>query len=314
MYGGELAIYYATNSWSRDGLATGSEGWDEADVNMLQYLLISFLINFDENVNIIGSQTLYKQTNSLDDSASKKYAEMVKYMATTKGTDQSMYPFNSTNYHQARYQGVEYSVPEYNLSANLGGIFGDDFPLRSGNLDDSIVTNDYVRNYISFVEYQYTNTNLVNNFNDKVGNIGIYAVASSKGILNGKYIPDNVIWGTKDEPGLDPIENGVVDSSWRVEINDQESINYKFIVGMKQLDKSIAGTVYDLDLNNVDDTSLIIDAPMIDIENRIITFYVGDNEAIENPNINQQKLLTISNPEIDYNKNNNISKWWTNLR
>lgn len=301
MYGGAIGYIYAHSSWSRDGLGTNAGSgayWNESNVSMLSSLLISFLINFDEQTNIIGSQSLYASSTALSEVQLEKYSKMVKYMANTKTTDTSMYPFNSARFN-ASYGGITYSVPEYSLSTNSGGIFASDFPLRGGNLDKSIITNEYIRNYISFVNYDYTNKDLVNKLFDTTKRIGIYAVASSKGILNGKYIPDNITWGSKSEVGLDPIENGEVNTSWRGLVTDTSSINYKFTKGMKQLSSSIATTVYDLELVNVNNSSIKIDAPIIDNENKIITFYVGDNEQKEGSGSLIQNKIVLSNPVIN---------------
>ncbi|MDD4212777.1 MAG: hypothetical protein PHY42_05225, partial [Bacilli bacterium] len=306
MYGGAIGYIYAHSSWSRDGLNPGATGstWSEANVPMLSWLYISFLINFDEQVNIIGSQSLHASTSPLAENYELKYSNMVRYMATTKTTDNSMYPFNSYYYNTstkvtANYNSVEYGIPEYALSSSTGGIFAPDFPLRGGNLDSSIITNDYIRNYISFVDYQYTNQILTDRIFASGERIGLYAVASSKGILNGKYLPDNIYWGTATDLGIDPVENGVVDTSWRGLESDTSSINYKFKSGMKQLAKSIATTVYDLALINVDDPSVHIDAPMIDNENKIITFYVGDNEGKELDGSIVNSQTTSGSPQVD---------------
>lgn len=292
MYGGAMGYIYGHSSWSRDGLSVSNNSgslWNESNVVMLKKLKISFLINFDEKTDIIGSQTVCLRTANL----TIDYAKMVQYMATIKETDTSMYPFNATSY------GIEeYNLSDQDIIGGKKGIFSQTFPLRGGTLDESIITNKYIRNYINFVDYQYTNHDLVNNIFSEDQHIGIYAVASSKGILNGKYLPDNIEWGTVDYPGLDPVENNHVNDTWRGEITDVNSINYKFKKGMKQLENSIATTIYDLQLVDVDDATNIIDAPMIDNDNRIITFYIGDNENKEKNNTLFGKS-TISNPIVN---------------
>lgn len=307
MYGGIIGYLYAHSSWSRDGLGTTSGSgaqWSEDNVSMITQLLISFLINFDEKTNIIGSQSLYVGSSKLTDTYTKKYSQMTQYLSTVNPSDASMYPFNSTNNFTASYNDVEYEIKSYSLSTESGGIFASDYPLRQGELDNSIITNEYIRNYISFVAYEYTNKNLIDKVFAESERIGVYAVASSKGILNGKYLPDNVLWGDVDEPGLDPITNGVVNTSWRGEVTDNDSLNYKFKKGMKQLEASIANTVYDLELISVGTDNVIIDAPEIDNENKIITFYVGDNEEKEGngtliSNVLFNFTATTDNPIID---------------
>ena len=137
---------------------------------------------------------------------------------------------------------------------------------------------------------------------------GIYALASSKGILNGKYIPDNIEWGTVDAPGLDPIENGVIQTAWRGVEDDPnpDSINYKFKKGMKQLSASIATTVYDLELT--DNKGGIIDAPVVDNDNKIITFYVGLNEFYKSKATLVNPVVDEANETITYKYSNEIGR------
>ena len=118
---------------------------------------------------------------------------------------------------------------------------------------------------------------------------GLYAVASSKGILNGNFIPDNI-----NLSDLDPYynnSNGYLivteanNSSWRGGmdgatpiISDDSSVNYDFYVSMKQLIKSIATTIFDIELVSTDgEDYLITNSSFIDLKNGTIKFYMYNN-------------------------------------
>lgn len=136
---------------------------------------------------------------------------------------------------------------------------------------------------------------------------GIYALASSQGILNGAFIPDNVVFfkvqyqGTQETHELTEInpfyqlnadnqyELSVERSAdWRSEksnndedATDTSSVNYGFKVAMKQLKKSIATTIFDLILVNEDGYELYTVSEYINLEvddyQGSVTFYVPSN-------------------------------------
>lgn len=123
---------------------------------------------------------------------------------------------------------------------------------------------------------------------------GIFALASSRGIQNGAFIPDNVDL-TKMDVKYDTTETigsaEVIvlvddpDSSWRdntgastqstYDTSDTTSINYHVRVEMKQLVKAISNIIFELDLE-CDDTTLYSSQEQMDYENYIITYYVSE--------------------------------------
>jgi len=114
-------------------------------------------------------------------------------------------------------------------------------------------------------------------------NTGIYALASSHGILNGLFLPDNIELIKMDYYYEDDENNLVNDPTWRggttdnpnyYDENNTTCVNYKVYYEMKQLKKSIATIIFNMEL--VDET-------------------VDDNgEQLEYENV-----LT-NNPETDY--------------
>lgn len=139
---------------------------------------------------------------------------------------------------------------------------------------------------------------------------GIFALASSHGIKNGAFIPDNVDLLSMDDPydktakddyntsiikltvNSDPAVDEVISTSWRdntgkssktgaqgtitYDTSITTSVNHAFRIEMKQLKLAISTTIFELDL---DDTSDVLDeifatSSTIDVDNGTITYYV----------------------------------------
>lgn len=172
-------------------------------------------------------------------------------------------------------------------------------------------------------EYCYYDTdgNLINNkfealmqelgYNLVTTGYGIYALASSHGIYNGAYIPDNITFNTvifendteintltEMNPYYQLSANNKYEltdqrsADWRSELTDGDelttdssSVNYGFKVAMKQLKKSIATTIFDLVLvdNAGNNYNLYTDSEYIVLEVDdddtlgSVTFYVPGN-------------------------------------
>ncbi len=157
---------------------------------------------------------------------------------------------------------------------------------------------------------------------------GIYALASSKGIKNGDFIPDNLNLSSMeayyeqndtygyillDEESANWRINGEKDAkapyNTRYEGNNStaysDSINYAFLIDMKQLKKSIATTLFELDLDVEVSSQYTSKYTMYSSEDLIeeykltdgsikkaVIYYVPTNflEQIKTPN----KTLTVS--------------------
>ncbi len=89
--------------------------------------------------------------------------------------------------------------------------------------------------------------------NADIEGYGIFALASSQGIKNGKFIPDNLTLSDLDNEYL-KLDNEK--SSWRGGTSDNinertpGSVNYHFYVSMKQLKKSISTAIIEMDLTD----------------------------------------------------------------
>ena len=123
---------------------------------------------------------------------------------------------------------------------------------------------------------------------------GIFALASSRGIKNGAFIPDNVSLKSMDvcydkTATLNNVSyiklTTTKNPSWRDNLGtstdeiyittDQTSVNFHVRVEMKQLVKAISNIIFELDLE-CDDTTLYSSEDQIDYEDKIITYYVSE--------------------------------------
>lgn len=126
-------------------------------------------------------------------------------------------------------------------------------------------------------------------YNTGQSGYGIYALSSSKGILNGEFLPDNIVLDNMDvnyeitgnnyfELSSDSSSNwrGGTDSNENDTANN-ESVNYAVLVEMKQLKKSIGTTIFELNLVDNSGVTHYSSESAIDLENGIITYYVPTN-------------------------------------
>ena len=164
-------------------------------------------------------------------------------------------------------------------------------------------------------DYQYINSDGTFN-NDKFdalleilgiksdeSSYGIYALSSSTGIQNGTFIPDNVDLTAMDAQYDTTTANFIelIDSdssTWRGTVDSvvkadypaaqQDTVNYHIKIEMKQLVKSIAITIFDLDLN---------------VNNKTIS---TSNSQIEENGSKSTIIYYVSDAQIDYIKGQNI--------
>ena len=143
-------------------------------------ITVSYLINFVENVNILGrTDSNILNVSNLSDAQTMQ--NLLRYMATTKEIDYSPTPFAA-----GTTDGVSYGIKSYykdtrdgivvggeTLTEQLsreynGGIFNQLFPLRdTTQTDPSIITNQYIADYIQFVPYSKVNEHLIDEINLK---------------------------------------------------------------------------------------------------------------------------------------------------
>ncbi len=124
-----------------------------------------------------------------------------------------------------------------------------------------------------------------------IDGFGIYALSASTGIKDGIFIPDNFDL-TEMDAMYDITSNGIIlsnseQSDWREKnsiSSEDSSVNYAFDKEMKQLKKSIATTIFTLNLGATDlsDNSLVLysSPELIDLDNHVITYYIPKNLSI----------------------------------
>ncbi len=137
---------------------------------------------------------------------------------------------------------------------------------------------------------------------------GIFALASSRGIKNGAFIPDNFDLLSMDAnyntTASDDSSSSIItlttsaNSSWRDETGsttsgydtaNTDSVNYHVRIEMKQLLKAISNVIFELDLT-CNDTTLYSSTDQIDYEDKIITYYVSEDYLLY---IRDNSTLTI---------------------
>lgn len=169
----------STNSFISGYTAGALIGYIEFDTDNITIdkisstILISYLINFNENIDIVGKVTKASEISS--NAQASTVQNFLKYMATTKVTDGSPLPFARGTYGTINYGIKSYSKDTKNgtyigttLAEQLsqeynGGIFNETFPLRdASNTDQSIITNQYIADFIQFVPFSKVNEYLIN--------------------------------------------------------------------------------------------------------------------------------------------------------
>ncbi len=233
------------------------------------------------------NSVLYKLVNGLD---SKYYEDLL--LSFDNETVQKLIAeeiYDLANNNKASYE----KIVDYILAAYLGNDY-------LGKLNE--LTNTKMYTILSTYQggrYQYITGNdtvdadifselvahLSENSSIDLEGYGIYALSSSKGILNGEFIPDNIVL---DDMDSDYEASGNIfklsdslSSNWRGgndsnenDTSNKESVNYAVLVEMKQLKKSIGTTIFEFDLEDNDGVIHYSSESSIDLENGIITYYV----------------------------------------
>ena len=148
---------------------------------------------------------------------------------------------------------------------------------------DGSMNNEYFINLMNYLGFPLS-----------TDGYGIYAMSSSAGILNGQFVPDNINLSNFD-PKYEKNASGQYilsdekSDSWRggTSIVDgvsmpntpDGSVNKAFYVEMKQLKKSIATSIFKLELISTDGSNTIITTPSseIDLKGKTVDFYLPKN-------------------------------------
>ncbi len=233
------------------------------DPQMIQTILSDELI--DENVMFFSSIITYLKNNSAAKLTDKFKALLLSaYLATDYANIYSESLLNtSVNVSQTKFANI--------LNTSFDSKYR--YISNSGTFD--------FNKFDALMAYLEINTS--------ASGYGIYALASSQGIKNGTFLPDNLTLSSMDVDykitSNGPELISAVSSSWRGgkgettdaqknDVSDTSSVNYGFLVDMKQLKKSISTTVFALDLIATDGSIIYSSESNIDLDNKTITYYV----------------------------------------
>lgn len=163
-------------------------------------------------------------------------------------------------------------------------------------LNGTNVSNYTVHQFISdggiIDEAKFIDTMHALDFNLSTEGYGIYALSSSKGILNGNFIPDNIALNNIDScyeySGNHWVLTNEESASWRGgtvsnknDTSNNASVNHAVYVEMKQLKESISTTIFTLDLI-AGDYTMYSSEELIDLTNKTITYYVPTTINLNN--------------------------------
>ncbi|MCF7930928.1 MAG: hypothetical protein K9L02_05425 [Acholeplasmataceae bacterium] len=269
---------------------TGTTTWAFAgDVTYpIDRVYFGYLINFDEKINMFSlaptlSTTWADGFGNLED-ANNAILNMLQYMATTNPNDQSAQPF--TYFYSGGWIGQYMGkvISYYDVTDSESGMFYEGFAFRSSR-PIYTGTDQYIRNFIEYIPVEKVNPVIISKVEADTGFSfpGIYALSSSKGIENGIFIPDNFDLTNLHPHTLDEVET---DTSWLGNVLDPSSISYQLFTGMRQIKANFATSIYDMELKQVDENGnyisdgMVLDAPIIDSQRGLITYYLPSNAAV----------------------------------
>ena len=306
---------------------TNSETWIFISGDFsIRYVIFSYLINFDELIDLVGKSpnANISQNNTTSLSTNSIVNNLNRFLATVKLGDQSSYPFNQIKSYSLDMAPITGNSGLPGTNTTYSGIFNESFTLRTPPANgNGRITDQYIRDYIQFIPYSKVNTALASVIGlDSVGQLygdetGIYALSSATGITNGEFIPDNVNFQALS-PVLIENDEVIVDESWLDNINSGGiSVRYKFLTGMKQLTKEIASVVFDMELVCVQNPAIVLRDPEINLEEKIITYYVASNSdaSIEKYAIRPIYKYSEAGPDVEgslfvpYEYNSVDGKW-----
>lgn len=271
---------------------TGTQNWAFAgDVTYpIDRIYFGYLINIDDKVSMFANAPELSSSwadgfGNLQE-ANDVILNMLAYMGTTHPSDQSKEPF--TYFYQGGWVGQYMGkvIDYYTLSEDEGGIFNESYAFRSTRPIYK-GTDQYIHDYIAYIERDKVNPERLTALEEKFGQTlpGIYALASSEGIGQGIFMPDNL-----DIAMLHPYDlvQSDYDLTWLGTPDDTSSISYKLYVELRQIYASFAATIYDLEVTQMDQNGQIVEngltlsSPVIDQTRKLITYYLPSNATILN--------------------------------
>ncbi len=272
-------IHIGTSTWTFLGNTTYA----------IDRIYFGYLLNFDPLINMFASApsptgSWYDLLGGDSEDANAILLQMLEYMATTNPADESAAPF--TRFETGGWISGEFSkvITYLGVSENEDGMFYEGFGFRSQRPVFS-GTDQYIADYIDYIPVEKVNNNLLTTIETDTSYAypGIYTLASSTGIGNGIFIPDNFTL-----EGLHPydIDSSNPDLSWVGVTTDPTSISYALYEEMRQINVSSATTIYNLEIIQTDingnpiQDGLTLSNPVIDEERGLLTYYIPSNAVI----------------------------------
>jgi len=257
---------------------TGSAiGWNfSRSAYSIRNVVFSDFTNFDEITDVIGkAPATAKSDQSLEISTNR-------YLATVRLSDGSTNPFDRIK---------SYSLDAVGLTGQSGrdgttymGIFNPAYHLITPPDIITFETDSLIADYIQFTPYSKVNSVFatrigLNIIGEVLGDdVGLFAVSTSDGNFNGEFIPDTIDLSKLNPHLFNEFEEDITDDSWQYVVNcGTETEYYKFNSAMKQLDKSISSTIFDMEFVCDQDSSIVLRDPVLDQRNNIATFFVPSN-------------------------------------
>lgn len=291
---------------------TGSSSWAFLGDNTyaIDRVYFGYLLNFDPLINMFASapsptSEWYNLFGGDSSDANAILLQMLEYMATTNPSDESAAPF--TRFVTSGWISGEFSrvITYLDVSETEDGMFYEGFGFRTQRPVYS-GTDQYIADYIDYIPVEKVNPNILSRLETDTtfSYPGIYALASSKGIGNGIFIPDNF-----DTSGLNPyvLDQAEPETDWLGTTSDPSSISYTLYEDMRQIKASFATSIYNLEIIQTDingnpvQDGLVLSNPIIDDNRGLLTYYLPSNALILNgasPSVMDVETYTEAGPGV----------------
>ncbi len=263
----------------------------------LENYYFGYLLNMDPSIHMFGLAPDATGSSGFSNAeeANAFLAQMVKYMATTNPNDQSAPPFTMFEVYWwfvSRLVGTQ--IKYLDTTQTETGMFSEAFAFRK-SMPYYAGTDQYIHDYIEYVPKGKTNQKMMDELELKhnLSFDGIYALSSSTGTKEGIFMPYHM-----DFTRFHDYQSMASDDSWYGEIDVIDSPSYVIYHTLRQMDASLATTIYDLKLIQGNKTDgplfggLTLSKPVIDEARGLLTYYLPSNAALLNGQ--SPSLMTVS--------------------
>lgn len=279
-----------------NGLSTWAFAGTTNPYHMENYYF-GYLLNIDASIHMFGLAPDATGSSGFSNAeeANAFLAQMVKYMATTHPNDQSAPPFTAFEVYWwfvSRLVGTQ--IKYLDTTSSETGMFSEAFAFRK-RMPIYSGTDQYIHAYIEYVPKGKANPEMMNELEQKhnMSLDGIYALSSSSGTKEGIFMPYHM-----DFNRFHDYQSIPYDASWYGALDLVDSPHYIMFHTLRQMDSSLATTIYDLKLIQGTDTEgplsggLTLSKPVIDEARGLLTYYLPSNAALLNGHT--PSLMTVS--------------------